>query len=391
MKKFLFLLALLGPTILLAQVKIGAHPESIDAGSILELESSNKALVLTRLNNEQMLGLNPLRGALTYNSDTACLHYHNGIQWINLCTALTGLTFTDNGDGSITLEDGQGNETTFNGAPETVTTLVNNMDGTFTYTNEAGNETVINILNTDEQTLGTNGNPGHIEISNGNSVVLNVQDADSDNQNEIQNLEFNGGIISLSDNPGNTQIDLSNYDSDATDDFDGDWSSLTNIPADIADGDQNTVTNLVQDNMTGVVTYTNESAVDQTIEIISIDANNHITVGSDGGAYYESPIKAFGKIAPNGTILRATAGITITKLAGAGHYRVNLPLGMMSDANYIIQIAQPSREGAGNDDPSIAYLNQSVSSFEVIIGDNDNGGTDTGRFDSEFMFTLLDL
>ena len=82
MKKFLFLLALLGPTIFFAQVKIGAHPESIDAGSILELESSNKALVLTRLNNEQMLGLNPLRGALTYNSDTACLHYHNGIQWI---------------------------------------------------------------------------------------------------------------------------------------------------------------------------------------------------------------------------------------------------------------------------------------------------------------------
>lgn len=391
MKKFLFLLALLGPTIFFAQVKIGAHPESIDAGSILELESSNKALVLTRLNNEQMLGLNPLRGALIYNSDTACLHYHNGIQWINLCTALTGLTFTDNGDGSITLEDGQGNETTFNGAPETVTALVNNMDGSFTYTNEAGNETVINILNTDEQTLGTNGNPGQIEISNGNSVVLNVEDADADNQNEIQNLEFNGGIISLSDDPGNTQIDLSNYDSDATDDFDGDWSSLTNIPADIADGDQNTVTNLVQDNMTGVVTYTNESAVDQTIEIISTDANNHITVGSDGGAYYESPIKAFGKIAPNGTILRATAGITITKLAGAGHYRVNLPLGMMSDANYIIQIAQPSREGAGNDDPSIAYLNQSVSSFEVIIGDNDNGGTDTGRFDSEFMFTLLDL
>jgi hypothetical protein len=27
----------------------------------------------------------------------------------------------------------------------------------------------------------------------------------------------------------------------------------------------------------------------------------------------------------------------------------------------------------------------------VIIGDNDNGGTDRSRFNSDFMFTVLDL
>lgn len=74
-----------------------------------------------------------------------------------------------------------------------------------------------------------------------------------------------------------------------------------------------------------------------------------------------------------------------------GHYLVTLPIGITLDANYIIQLSQPGRNGAGNDDPGISYNNQTVRTFEVIIGDNDNGGTDRARFDSEFMFTVLDL
>jgi len=55
------------------------------------------------------------------------------------------------------------------------------------------------------------------------------------------------------------------------------------------------------------------------------------------------------------------------------------------------QLSQPGRGGAGNDDPGISYNSQTATSFEVIIGDNDNGGTDRSRFNSEFMFTVLDL
>ncbi|WP_282144183.1 beta strand repeat-containing protein [Cellulophaga baltica] len=124
---------------------------------------------------------------------------------------------------------------------------------------------------------------------------------------------------------------------------------------------------------------------------VSTDANNSVSLGTDSGLFYESPIKAFGKIAANGAILKATAGITITKLTGVGHYQVNLPAGTTSDSNYIIQISQPGRGGDGNDDPGIAYTNQTTNTFEVIMGDNDNGGTDRARFDSEFMFTILDF
>ncbi|WP_405267482.1 beta strand repeat-containing protein [Cellulophaga sp. Ld12] len=124
---------------------------------------------------------------------------------------------------------------------------------------------------------------------------------------------------------------------------------------------------------------------------VSTDANNSVSIGTDSGIFYESPIKAFGKIATDGTILKATTGITITKLTGEGHYQVNLPAGTTSDSNYIIQLSQPGRGGDGNDDPGIAYTNQTTNTFEVIMGDNDNGGTDRARYDSEFMFTILDF
>jgi hypothetical protein len=91
-----------------------------------------------------------------------------------------------------------------------------------------------------------------------------------------------------------------------------------------------------------------------------------------------------------GTVIKATSGVTVTRLS-VGRYRVNLPSGVVSDANYIIQLSQPGRGGTGNDDPGIAYENQTTNNFEVIIGDNDNGATDRARYDSEFMFTILDL
>ncbi|XOV94527.1 MAG: hypothetical protein ACFHWX_07440 [Bacteroidota bacterium] len=51
-----------------------------------------------------------------------------------------------------------------------------------------------------------------------------------------QNLQFATGQITLSGDPDNTIIDLSNYDTDVTDDFTGDWSDLANVPIGFSDG-----------------------------------------------------------------------------------------------------------------------------------------------------------
>ncbi|SFW68373.1 hypothetical protein SAMN05660313_03388 [Cellulophaga fucicola] len=151
------------------------------------------------------------------------------------------------------------------------------------------------------------------------------------------------------------------------------------------------VTTLSQNNTSGVISYVNESAVTQTADVISTDANNDVTPGTDGGAFYNSMVKAIGKVNALGIVVKGTTGVTVVKQIGLGHYRVNLPVGTVADANYIIQLSQPGRGGLGNDDPGISYSNQTATGFDVIMGDNDNGGTDRARFDSEFMFVILDL
>ena len=67
-----------------AQVKIGADVNTINPASLLELESTSKALVLTRVTNQQMNAIFPLNGALVYNTDTQCVYFYNGTSWTNL-------------------------------------------------------------------------------------------------------------------------------------------------------------------------------------------------------------------------------------------------------------------------------------------------------------------
>lgn len=55
----------------------------------------------------------------------------------------------------------------------------------------SGNVISSTVVNTDAQTLSTNNTPGNISISNGNTITLNVNDADASTTNEIQNLQFN--------------------------------------------------------------------------------------------------------------------------------------------------------------------------------------------------------
>lgn len=86
---------------------------------------------------------------------------------------------------------------------------------------------------------------------------------------------------------------------------------------------------------------------------------------------------AMGKVAADGSILKATPGITISPAISPGNiyggsdigYTVNLPKRLVCDSNYIIQL---TAENYGEDGPdyvitSIASRYQSVDGFEVII------------------------
>lgn len=70
-----------------AQVKVGDNINAIDGSSILELESSNKVFVPTRMAADQMNALSPLEGAMVYNTDEECLFIFEGTAWKSLCNS----------------------------------------------------------------------------------------------------------------------------------------------------------------------------------------------------------------------------------------------------------------------------------------------------------------
>jgi len=161
MKKILLLLAILITTNVFAQVKIGENPQDIDQNSVLELESTTKTLVVTRITTAQMNAITPLEGAIAYNTDEDCLFQYNNNAWNSLCVDVM--------------------------ANETVTSIVSNNDGTFTYTDESGLDTTISL-----------------------------SDADSDSTNELNTgLNLNGTNLELNDAGGTITADLSSLDESA--------------------------------------------------------------------------------------------------------------------------------------------------------------------------------
>ncbi|OSY87728.1 hypothetical protein WH52_09875 [Tenacibaculum holothuriorum] len=89
--KSLILLLIFSTLSIYSQVKIGDNPSSIHNASILELESSDKVLVITRVSTAQMNAITPSNGALVYNTDTNCIYYYN-TSWNSLCNSSTKVT-----------------------------------------------------------------------------------------------------------------------------------------------------------------------------------------------------------------------------------------------------------------------------------------------------------
>jgi hypothetical protein len=112
----LLLLFFIGNETVQAQVKIGENANSIDPASVLELESTSRALVLTRVTDAQMQLISPLQGAVVFNTDQQCVFYFDEGGWKNLCSEVgepvgDGATLVDNGDDTYTFTDANDVET----------------------------------------------------------------------------------------------------------------------------------------------------------------------------------------------------------------------------------------------------------------------------------------
>ncbi len=74
-----------------AQVKVGDNPTTLGASSLLELESTNKALVITRVANKAAIAT-PVNGMVIYDTTKHCYRgYANGA-WTNITTCPATIT-----------------------------------------------------------------------------------------------------------------------------------------------------------------------------------------------------------------------------------------------------------------------------------------------------------
>lgn len=172
MKKFSTLLAmfLLLQTAIYAQVGINEDNSSPDASAILDVKSTNKGMLIPRMNTTQRAAIaTPATGLLVYDTTTNSFWYYTGSAWSDLSSD------TDTDDQTLSIAGGN-------------------------LSISEGNTVDISGVDTDDQTLSITG--GNLTISEGNTVNISGVDTDTDDQT----LSLSGSNLTISE--GNT-VDIS--------------------------------------------------------------------------------------------------------------------------------------------------------------------------------------
>ncbi len=306
-----------------AQVKIGNNPNTIDSTSLLELESNDRVLVVTRVTDIEMNRLTPLNGAIVYNTDQNCLFQFNNNTWNSLCvdvmssetvttlvdnndgsisytnesgtvTFILKSVLNDNGDGTFTFDNGNGTPITLDvSALEDLTSIVANADGTFSYTDEDGVVTVIDIANLETLTsIALNPDNTNIDYTDEDGTVTQL-----DLSNIVANLEALTSIVANADGTfsytdedgGITIIDIANLETltsialnaDNTNiDYTDEDGVLTQLDLSNIVANLEALTTIVA-NADGTFSYTDEDGGVTIIDIANLETLTSIALNAD--------------------------------------------------------------------------------------------------------------
>ncbi|MBM1108056.1 hypothetical protein JQC67_18030 [Aurantibacter crassamenti] len=235
--RLILLIALFAMPAIFGQIKIGDNPQAISPTSVLELESNDRVLVITRITTAQMDAIVPNQGAMIYNTDTQCIHYYDGTQWVNLCDS-AGFEVADNSIKSNHIDDFsiQGNDIQdgaiglgkLQNGSVTVDKLSQNAVGPYAINRDSlplsyfDND--LNLLTIDPDAANDITNPtGNgafydnqpvLDLIDANTTFINghiTADQDINPNNEIQTITFDNGtnILTLEHPSGNTTANLS--------------------------------------------------------------------------------------------------------------------------------------------------------------------------------------
>ncbi|WP_343487730.1 hypothetical protein [Allomuricauda sp. d1] len=307
----LFLLVMFSAT---AQVKIGDNPQTIDPASVLELESSSRVLVISRMNSAQMNSLSPLRGALVYNTDTQCVHYFEGAQWINLCEGLNGTTneSLEIVDGNLVLTDSEGNSVSVE--LESLSELTFSTDPIENFL-----ESIIITQNGNNYNFEVGRINGFNNIQAASITALQLAE-NSVTQSELNARSVSEEKIDIGTDPG--QVSLTDFPNDAgfitgADIVSGDTPNSITAGSDGGalyddsglqiqiDANSNALTlkedqankstdtslgnsDILYPTQNAVRTFVNNAISGSTQTIVSGNGGNSITPGSDGGAFFNA-------------------------------------------------------------------------------------------------------
>ncbi len=217
-------------------------------------------------------------------------------------------------------------------------------------------------------------NSSGLAAGNGISIINNqiTNEGDLDPSNEIQNLVFSSGQITLSNDPQGTIIDLSDYDTDASDDFSGDFNDLMNVPAGIADGDDNT--QLTDENIAdfGYIKDPNDADSSPTNELQDLNlSGNTLTISGSPSSVDLAPFA--GTNTDNQTLNLTGTNLTISGGNTIDITSINTDT-QLSDSDiaafgYLKNEIQTVSGGSG------ISINQTGNDFEVINSQPDQSVT----------------
>ena len=214
-KKYLLILFLFSAFVGSSQLKVGNRPEQIHPNSVLELEGSDKALVLTRVTDLQMQSMKPLHGAIVYNTDQKALYYFDSTKWKPAGSGgdTTDIRFENNDDGTFTVyfEDGRSFTSNVQAGP----VGPQGPEGPQGDQGIPGPKGDPGDPASDDQALNLSGNT--LTLENGGTVDLTAYLDNTDDQ-QITDFSISGNVLTLTLEDGGSQtVDLSAYQ-DNTDD-----------------------------------------------------------------------------------------------------------------------------------------------------------------------------
>ncbi|QBA63569.1 hypothetical protein [Muriicola soli] len=220
------------------------------------------------------------------------------------------------------------------------------------------------LVGTDDQNLSTDSTPGNISIEDGNSLTLNVDDADADATNEFNTaLGMNAGALEVTDAGGTLSTSLISTDANNDISSGSDGALYLNVASVTI---SETITNIA-DNGDGTFTYTNENGVPQTISKADVTDNTDGTYTFDNND--GSPVTISTTAASN-PYDNTTSGLTATdvqaaidevaggstddqNISGSGLAGTNLTIGIENGTSEVVDLSSL----VGTDDQIASEVN----------------------------------